>query len=322
MGKGKPKIVVVAGPTASGKTDLGVFLAKKFHGEVVNADSRQIYREMDIGTAKPVFSHQPSAISLQGVRHHLFDLARPDKIVTVAEWKRRAVGAIRQILRRKKLPMVVGGTGLYVQALVENLNIPAVPPNPQLRARLEKELKKRGLISLYQKLLKLDPQAIGLVQPNNPRRIIRALEVCLTTRQPFTSQRRKGKPLFEVLEIGLTLPRNKLYRRIDQRVDQQMKQGWVEETKKLLKKYRRALPAMSGIGYGEIAEYLDILSLIRANGSIREKQKILLDETAQKIEYHTHDYARRQLAWFRRDKEIHWVKTKKQAALLVKEFLG
>ncbi len=314
MPKSPPKIIVILGPTASGKTDLGIFLAQKFNGEIVNADSRQIYRGMDIATAKPKFRIQNSEFRIHGVRHHLFDIADPDEVVTVAVWKRKTIRAIRDILRRGKLPIVVGGTGLYLKTLVENLDIPQVPPNPKLRTRLERELAEKGIASLWNRLIKLDPDAIHVVQPNNPRRVIRALEVCLATHKPFTKLRKQGPKLFDALEIGITAPRIELYRRIDHRVEWQIRHGMVRETRRLLKKYPRTLPAMTGIGYGEIAAFLPL----KIRGS---KRGLLLKSAAQKIKFHTHDYARHQLTWFRRDQKIHWVKTKKQAVGLVREFL-
>ena len=300
------KIIVVVGPTASGKTDLGIFLAKKFKGEVVNADSRQIYKEMEIATGKPVWD-KGQKFFVQGIRHHLFDIAKPDQVITVAEWKAKAIRSIRDILRRKKIPIVVGGTGLYVRALVENLDIPSVPPNLKLREKLERELKNKGIAALYARLLSLDPQAIQAVSSTNPRRIIRAIEVCLATHKPFSTQQTKGKLLFEVLEIGITLPRNELYQRIDKRIDSQFKSGLVEETKELLKKYPRELPAMSGIGYGEVAHYLD--------------GTMTLPDATARMKFRTHGYARRQLTWFRKDKKINWTQKNEQAGRLVKKFL-
>ncbi|MBI4133154.1 tRNA (adenosine(37)-N6)-dimethylallyltransferase MiaA [Candidatus Uhrbacteria bacterium] len=322
-----PKIFVMCGPTASGKTDLSIFLAKKFGGEIVNADSRQIYRGMDIATAKPKFnSFQLSAFSFQGVRHHVFDIASPDEVVTVAIWKQKAIRAIRGILRRGHVPIVVGGTGLYIKTLVENLDIPQVPPNLKLRAMLERELAEKGITSLWHRLIKLDPDAIHVVQSNNSRRVIRALEVCLATHQPFTKLRVHGPVLFNAFEIGITVPRVRLYRRIDRRVEWQMRHGLVRETRRLLKKYPRTLPAMTGIGYGEIADYLSLRGVKRSN--LRRDRHappalaMTLDEVAQKIKFHTHNFARRQLIWFRRDPKIHWIKTKKQATRLAREFLS
>lgn len=295
-----PKLIVILGPTASGKTGLSLKLAKKFKGEIVNADSRQIYRGMNIGTGK--------VINKKGVKHYLLDVVKPDEEFTLADYKKMAVTAIRNILKRGKVPFLIGGTGLYIQAVVDNLEIPAVPPNKKLRAQFEKEIKKPGsLAKWYKKLLKLDPGAAEAVDSKNPRRIIRALEVCLATGKQFSKLREKGEQLFDVLQIGINIPRQKLYENIDRRVEQMIKGGLVNETKKLLKKYSQNLPSMSGIGYKEIGEYL------------LGKQDIV--EAAQKIKYRTHAYARRQMTWFRRDKRIKLIKNYKEIEEKIKKWI-
>ncbi|MFA5413141.1 MAG: tRNA (adenosine(37)-N6)-dimethylallyltransferase MiaA [Patescibacteria group bacterium] len=295
-----PKLIVILGPTASGKTGMSLKLAKKFGGEIVNADSRQIYKGMNIGTGK--------VVDKKGVKHYLLDIVNPDQEFTLADYKKKAVAAIRDILKRNKNPFLVGGTGLYIQSVADNLEIPAVPPNKKLRAQFEKEIKNPGaLAKWYKKLLKLDPGAVKVVDAKNPRRIIRALEVCLATGQPFSKLREKGEPLFDVLQIGINLPRKKLYENIDQRVEQMIKEGLVNETKKLLKKYSPSLPSMSGIGYKEIGEHLS--------------GKDDLAEAVQKIKFRTHAYARRQMTWFRRDKRIRWIKNYKEAENKIKKWL-
>ena len=197
----KNKLIVILGPTASGKTDLAIKLAKKYNGEVVSADSRQIYKGMDIGTAKP--------LDLKGIAHWLLNIKKPNQDYTVAEYKKNAVKAIKNIQKRGKLAILAGGTGLYIKAVVENLNIPKVKANPLLRQKIEKEIEKRGLDYVFKKLIKLDPEAAYIVDPKNPRRVIRALEVCLLTKKPFSEQRKTGKALFDVLEIGISLPEEK-----------------------------------------------------------------------------------------------------------------
>ncbi len=295
-----PKLIVILGPTASGKTDMALKLAKKFNGEIVNADSRQIYRGMDIGTGK--------VVDKKSVKHYLLDVVNPDKEFTLADYKKQAVMAIGNILKHGKTPFLVGGTGLYIQAVVDNLEIPSVPPNKKLRAQFEKEIKKPGaLAKWYKKLLKLDPGAAKVVDKNNPRRIIRALEVSLATGKPFSKLREKGKPIFDVLQLGIDVPRGKLYKKIDARADEMIKNGLVEEAKKLLKKYKPNLPSMSGIGYKEIGDHL--------NGVYG------LNDAAQKIKFRTHAYARRQMTWFRRDKRIKWIKNYKEAEKKIKNWL-
>jgi tRNA dimethylallyltransferase len=308
-----PKIIVILGPTASGKTGLSLKLAKKFSGEVVNADSRQIYKGMDIGTGKIKadkrrYKRGLTQITAGGVMHHLLDIVSPDKEFTLADYKKKAVAAIKDILKRGKLPFLVGGTGLYIQSVVDNLEIPAVPPDKKLRAQFEKEIKKPGALARwYKKLLKLDPGAVDVIDKKNPRRIIRALEVCIATGKPFSKLREKGEQLFDTLQVGITLPREKLYGKIDKRVEQMIKDGLAGETKKLLKKYSPNLPSMSGIGYKEIGKYLEQESKIES----LESRKKLLAQKIQEIKWRTHAYARRQMTWFRRDKFIKWVKNYK-----------
>ena len=292
----------------------------------MGADSRQIYRFMDVGTGKVEadkrrYKRGLTQIIAGGVAHYLIDVVNPDEEFTVADYKKMAIAAIKDILGRGKLPFLVGGTGLYIQAVADNLEIPTVPPNKKLRAKFERELsqtkdKRQKIKEYYKWLLKLDPGAKDLVSPQNPRRIIRALEVCLATHQPFSKLREKGKPLFDVLQIGIDVLRSELYNHIDRRVDKMIKDGLMEETKKLIEKgYDEKLPSMSGIGYKEISEFLS------KKTKDKRQKKFLLKEAAQKIKFRTHAYARRQMTWFRRDKRIKWVKSYKEAEKKVKEFL-
>lgn len=308
----KNKLLVILGPTASGKTRLALKIAKKFHGEIISADSRQIYQGMDIGTAKPQNNRQSATdnrqpLSIKGVPHWLINIKNPTENYTVAEFKDDAVKIIKDIQSRRKLPILCGGTGLYIDAVVKNLNIPRVPPNPELRKKLEREMKKRGSGFLYKKLVKLDPEAAYIIDPQNSRRIIRALEVMLATHKPFTSQRRRGKLLFKVLQIGLFKNREELNKIIARRVDQMIKKGLVREVKKLVKKYPKNLPAFDAIGYREIIRYLD--------------KKITLAEAIEEIKKNTRRFAKRQMSWFRRDKSIKWIKYPEEAEKLIKKFL-
>ena len=292
------KLIVILGPTATGKTELAIKLARFFNGEIVSADSRQIYKGMDIGTNKVFYKDFPQ---------YLIDVVRPDQEFTVANFKRRAIKIIKDIQKRGKVPFLVGGTGLYIKAIVDNLQIPKVKPDKNLRKKIEKEIKRRGLDFVWKKLLKLDPGAEEFVQKDNPRRVIRALEVCLKTKKRFSELRKIGKPLFDILQIGLKISRQSLYRRINQRVEKMIKDGLVNEVKNLLRKYSPTLPAMSGIGYKEIINFL--------------QGKIAFKEAIEEIKKNTRRFARRQITWFKKDKRIHWVKNYQEAKKLVSNFL-
>lgn len=306
-----PKIIVIVGPTAVGKTDLSLELAKKFNGEIINADSRQVYQGMDIGTAKEKRDSEEKGgkkkqdlYLVKGIPHHLMDVVKPNQEFTLADFKEKAGKAIADILKRDKLPIIVGGTGLYVRAIIDNLDIPAVAPNFDLRKKLEE-------MTLEQKvdyLKKIDPKACKEIDLKNPRRVIRAIEVVEATGKSFAEQQTKSKPLFDVLQIGLNLPRQELNQRIDQRVDKQIKDGLVDEVKKLAEKYDWKLPAMSGIGYKQIGFYL--------------RQEIFLPEAIEMIKKDTRHYAKRQMTWFNKDERIKWVKDVKEAEDLLRKFLN
>jgi len=295
------KLIVILGPTASGKSELAVKLAKKFKGEIVSADSRQVYRGLDIGTAKPTKKERKT------VKHYLIDIRNPNKIYTVWQYKKEAIKAINKIIKKGKSPFLVGGTGLYLKAVIENLEIPRVKPDWKLRKSLELKIKTQGLKSLYDELIKIDPEAAYIVDSQNPRRIIRALEVAIKTKKPFSQQRKKGKSLFDVLEIGLSLSEDKLKEKIEKRVNKMMKTGLVKEVKNLIKIYDKNLPAFDAIGYREIIDYLN--------------KKISLAEAIKKIKKNTWHFAKRQITWFKKDERIIWVKNQREAERLVKKFL-
>lgn len=277
-------LVVIVGPTAVGKTAAAIQLAQRFDGEIVSADSRQIYRGMDIGTAKPTRDEQAHA------RHHLIDIVAPDEFYTLARYQADAYAAIDDILARGKQPFLVGGAGLYIRAVVEGLRIPRVPPNTELRTQLEAQ----DGMALYERLRALDPDAAARIDPRNVRRTIRALEVCLTTGARFSELGRAAPPSFRITHIGLTMSRTELYARIDARVDRMMAEGLVAEVERLVAQgYTWELPSMSGLGYRQIGEYL------RGPAS--------LDEAVANIKRATRDFVRRQYAWFRlRDERIRW----------------
>jgi tRNA dimethylallyltransferase len=301
MREKQAKLVVVAGPTASGKSSLGIALAQEFQGEIVSADSRQVYRGLDIGTAKVT----PAERAM--VPHHLLDVADPGETYTVARFQREAVQAIDAILARHHQPFLVGGSPHYIQAVVDNLDIPAIPPQPALRARLQ----ALPLEDLLAQLEQLDPASASTIDRRNPRRVIRALEVCLTTGQPFSAQRRLTAPRYDSLLLALNWPRQELYARIDRRVDERMRQGMVEEVRRLLDQ---------GLSHERLEsfglEYRFISRLLR--GEFANEA-----EAVERLKFAIHDFTRRQLTWFRKDQRIIWIDGHKpdSAVDVVKQFL-
>ena len=302
------RLVAIIGPTAGGKTGLALGLARRFDGEIVNADSRQIYRGMDIGTAKPTPEER------REIPHHLFDIVAPDEPFSLVQYLELVTQALREIWDRGRLPFLVGGTGQYVWAVVEGWQVPSVPPQPALRAELERRAEQEGSPALYRELQALDPAAAARIHPNNTRRIVRALEVVAVTGRPFSAQQQKGPPPFASLVLGLDVLRAVLYCRIDARVEEMVRAGLVDEVRQLLSAgYGPDLPSMSGIGYREIAAYL--------------LGRPTLDEAKEQIKTATHRLARMQGAWFRRgDPRIHWLpdgpEAAFQASALIQAFLS
>jgi tRNA dimethylallyltransferase len=297
----QPKVIAVVGPTASGKTALGIALAKKLGGEIISADSRQIYRGMDIGTAKP------TAAERRAIPHHLIDIKYPDEDYTVADYQRDAFVAINGIIARDRIPVIVGGTGLYVRAVLENLDIPKTVADPKLRAQIEKDIADVGLAAVFKKLVALDPEAAYVVDPKNPRRVVRALEVALSTGIPFTAQRTKRAPLFDTLVLGLNHAPEILRERIDRRVDVMVRDGLVKEVATLIKKYGQTQTAFDAIGYREVIAYLD--------GALS------LEDATAAIKTNAWHYAKRQMTWFKKDKTTHWMEDGSAAPNLVERFL-
>ncbi len=296
-----PKLVIITGPTASGKTALSLRLARKFNGEIISADSQQVYRGMDIGTAKA------SKKELRVVPHHLIDIKNPNQVYTLSQFKKDAIKAINQIHKRGHVPFLVGGTALYVWAVLENPEIPEVKPNKKLRALLEKQLQRKGVDYLYKKLINLDPEAAYIIDPKNPRRIIRALEIIKATGKTFSSTRKKGAELFDTLVLGVKLPPDKLKKQIYNRAAKQIKNGLVSEVKKLVKKYGTGKHAFDAIGYREIIEHLD--------------DKISKQHAASLIAANTWKFAKRQRTWFKK-LPIIWVASKAEAKKIIKQFLN
>jgi tRNA dimethylallyltransferase len=281
-------VIAIVGPTAVAKSELALRLAQYFPIEIISADSRQVYRYMDIGTSKPSLAERAA------VPHHVIDVVEPDEDFSLAMYHQLATEALKAIQQKGKLPLLVGGSGLYVWSLVEGWKIPEVPPDQKLRRQLEDRAEQEDSQSLYQELQDIDPVAAAKINPSNVRRIIRALEIYYATGQPPSQLQHKDAPAFSVLIIGLTQERSELYRKIDRRVDKMIQRGLVEEVEQLLKKgYSSSLPSMSGIGYKQIGQFL--------------RGEMTLPEAIDKIKYETHRLARHQYAWFRlSDSRIHW----------------
>lgn len=265
-------------------------LAKKYDGEIVSADSRQIYRELSIGTAKPVGGWVKGVYLVEGVPYHIVDCVDPTASYTLADFQRDATTAIQDIVSRGKTPFLVGGTGLYVSAIVDNLDIPAVLPDKDLRRSLE----AMTLTSLQQLVKERDPATVATIDLDNKRRLVRALEVVTLSGESFKSQQTKSPALFDFLQIGLSWPKEILESRIEKRIEIQVQQGFVEEVKQVWKKYGSALlPSLTSIGYQVLSSYL--------------LGEISLPEALTILKYQTRQYAKRQMTWFKKDARIHWV---------------
>ncbi len=302
------RVLAIVGSTGIGKSRLALRLAQDFNGEIVSADSRQVYCHMDIGTAKP------SRQELSLIPHHLVDIINPDEDFNLAQYQHLAYQAIAGIQERNKLPLLVGGSGLYVWAVLEGWVMPQVPPDPEFRRSLKEKAAKGETEELYQELMKVDPVSAQRIDPRNVRRVIRALEVCRSAGIPFSQLQRKQVSSFDALVIGLTADRAEVYRRVDLRVDEMIEQGLVEEVRKLVDMgYDFSLPAMSGIGYKQIGAFL--------------RDELTLETAIQQIKFETHRFVRHQYNWFRlRDKRIHWFDIKGEAESkirgLVAEFIS
>lgn len=291
-----PKLIVILGPTATGKTGLAIKLAKKFKGEIVSADSRQIYKEMTVGTAKPTKKE------MKAIPHHLIDIIYPNEKFNVALYKKMAIQTIKDIQKKKKIPFLVGGTGLYIQSIIDNVIFPEVSPQKEIRKELMEKTKEE-LFKIYKKL---DPRGAEFIDKENKRRLIRAIEVCKVTKKPFWGQRKKGKPLFNILQIGIRLSKEELKKRISTRTKNMFKSGLEKEVEDLRKKYGK-LFLLQTIGYLEWPSF-----------PLTTKEN---KEVKNTIKYHTLQFSKRQMTWFKRDKRIHWIKNYSEAEKIVKEFL-
>ena len=285
----KPKVVVIVGPTASGKTAVSIELAKRLNGEIISADSMQIYKEMNIGSAKPTEDEK------QGIYHHMIDVVEPTENFNVAKYKEMAEECIKKILNKGKLPIIVGGTGLYVSTLTNGIEFSEIERDEEYRKELENIAEKEnGAEVLFEKLKEVDPEAANVIDKNNVRRVIRALEIYKVTGKTKTQVDRESiKELkYDYRIFGMLWDRQELYDRIDKRVDIMIEMGLVGEVKELYEKGISST-AIQGLGYKEIIEYLD--------------EKVTLEEAIEKIKQETRRYAKRQMTWFKRDKNIIWL---------------
>ena len=282
----KAKVIVICGPTASGKTALSIEVAKKINGEIISCDSMQIYKDMNIGTAKPTKEEMGE------IKHYLIDYVLPTERYSVAEYKKDAKKAIKEVIEKGKTPIIVGGTGLYVDSLIYEIEYPEIKFDEEYRKKLEKEVEEEGLEKLYEKAKKIDPIAIQKISKTDKKRILRVLEIYHATGKTKTEQEiisRQKEPEYDYKVYGLLWDRQKLYDRINLRVDIMIEQGLIEEVKTILKKYSKFPTAMQGLGYKEVVQYLN--------------KEITKEEMIEKIKQETRRYAKRQMTWFRKNKQ-------------------
>ncbi len=286
----KNKVIVICGPTASGKTALSIELAKQINGEIVSCDSMQIYKDMNIGTAKPTVEE------MQGIKHYLIGYVSPEERYSVADYKADAKKAIKEIIEKGKMPIVVGGTGLYLDSLIYEIEYQDIKLDEEYRKKLEEEVEEKGLEVLYERAKQIDEKAIEKISPNDKKRILRILEIYHATGKTKTQQEiesRKKEVEYDYKVYALDWDRQKLYDRINKRVDMMIKQGLIEEVKQILNKYDTFPTAMQGLGYKEVVEYLE--------------GKLTKEEMIEKIKMETRRYAKRQLTWFRKNKQTVWL---------------
>ncbi len=302
----KQKVIVICGPTASGKTALSIKLAKKINGEIVSSDSMQIYKDMNIGTAKPTKEE------MQDIKHYLIDFISPNQRYSVADYKNDAEKAIQEIIDKGKIPIVVGGTGLYIDTLIYGIDYPKIEFDEEYRNELDEREKKEGLNKIYEEAKKIDEEAIKKISPNDKKRIFRILEIYHSTGKNKTEQeiisRQKG-PKYDYKVFAINIEREKLYERINKRVDIMIENGLIEEVNKLLTKYDEFPTAMQGLGYKEVKEFIE--------------NKISKEEMIDKIKQESRRYAKRQITWFKKNKQTIWIngldKIEDNIELIIKE---
>lgn len=297
----KPKVVVIVGPTASGKTKVSIELAKRINGEIISADSMQVYKYMNIGTAKPTNEER------DGIKHYLLDVVLPDEKFNVAKYKNLAKEAIIEILKKGKTPIIVGGTGLYINTLVNGIDFIEIDGDIEYRNELIKRATTEGAESIHKELEAVDPIAAKSIDVNNVRRVARALEIFKVTGKTKTEldMESQKEVEYDYRLFGLDWERQELYDRIDLRVDMMLEEGLVDEVKNLKEKFVLSPTAMQGLGYKEVIEYLD--------------GNISYEEMIQKVKLETRHYAKRQLTWFRRDKRIKWLKKEDAVSKIIED---
>lgn len=288
----KPKVIVIVGPTASGKTAISIELAKKINGEIVSADSMQIYKKMDIGTAKPTEEEK------ENIKHYMIDIIEPNEAFNVAKYKEMAQKAIDEIISKGKTPIVIGGTGLYINTLINGIEFKEIETDKTYREQLEKEAKENGIDIVYKKLQEIDPEAAKNIDKNNIRRVIRALEIYKLTGKTKTQLDKESikEVQYDYKIFGMLWEREELYDRINKRIDIMIENGLIDEVKELTQKYKISNTAMQGIGYKEVIEYLE--------------NKISIEDMKEKLKMETRRYAKRQITWFKKDKRITWISPK------------
>lgn len=287
----KPTVIVIGGPTASGKSNLAVKLAQKINGEIISADSMQIYKEMNIGTAKITEEE------MQGIKHHMISFVSPEERYSVSTYKKEAESKIEEILKKGKNPIIVGGTGLYIESLIYGIEFQDEKIDEEYRKELNDIAEKEGLEKLYEEAKKIDKTAMKKISPNDRKRIIRVLEIYHKTGKTKTEQEilsRQKEVKYNYKVFAITMDREKLYERIEKRVDQMIEDGLIKEVEEIRKKYNKFPTAMQGLGYKEVVEYLE--------------NKITKEEMIEKLKKETRHYAKRQLTWFRKYKELTWLK--------------
>lgn len=297
----KPKVIVIVGPTASGKSDCAIELAKRIDGEIVSADSMQIYKEMNIGTAKVTNEE------MSGVKHYMINIVNPDEDFNVAMYKKMAEEALEEIASKGKTPIVVGGTGLYINTLVNGIEFSEIDKDEEYRKELEKKVSVEGIDGIYEELKSVDPEAANIIDKNNVRRVIRALEIYKVTGKTKTELDKESikETKFDFLMYGIKTDREELYNRINKRIDYMMEQGLVSEVEELNKKYKMSKTALQGLGYKEVIEYIN--------------ENCNYDEMIEKLKMETRRYAKRQMTWFKRDERITWVPKEKMVDVIMQQ---